>query len=73
MSKVTDMEVSAFSNRHTHTYTNCSDNITPPRFRGDVITPQRIHGGVSKKQKASTYNLPLGQNYSDGIKILVSA
>ena len=25
------------TDRHTHTQTNCSENITPPRFRGGVI------------------------------------
>ena len=30
---------------HTHTQTNCSENITPPRFRGGVIKIERT--GVS--------------------------
>ena len=32
--------------RHTHTQTNWSENITPPRFRGGVIKYNKI---INKK------------------------
>ena len=40
-----------FTERRTHTQTNCNENITPPSFRGGVKKKRRKKKKKKKKKK----------------------